>query len=361
MTSLQHVPAEKQIADMLTKSLTQPKLITNRAKIMSFVLVGLLAISLSEAFIRGPPLIWKPSHLRPEKGVFTINIEVSLLNNPCRYVNQTRDRATDLTIKRVYGELANLCNHAFKSEYKPAAIKFQELVLTHNRVKRENEADLEPSATSRYLAAFPLVGPMVEDIVSYHNNESAYNLVFSNRKRINKVEKEVANIQGQLHLQKEVNHANIKTLHNLVNVTQELDRRTESVTTISPEVIWKISEIRVNLRESTYYLDKLRFSLLDRKVDLHALKWLSNSTELADMDPRDIEFIGADLGPKHDKVNSVILRFTMPIYSVTEEIQEATPLPWWYDDSTIFVYEGPKYIIKNSELYKSNSNKRSQN
>lgn len=341
---------------MLTKGLTQPKFIANRNLIMTLIVMTMATIAVGETSLEGPAIIWKNAQQKMISHYRSTEVEIPKYVNPCKQIDTIRENNLESTISRTYTELAQLCGKVYVKDYVPAVNKliFVLVKQKHEKhiVKRQAEdwdKVIEPCLSCRYAASFPLIGPLIDDITQGHYNESHYNLIFSNRKRIQYLNSEMKLIKEQIRLQSLSNHENVQTLNHLVNVTKELDKRTESMNTILPQLIWKTSEIRVRFRELGQNLDRIRLSVLDNgNIDMQALLIVTQNELLSELDASST--VVTDFRVK--KVagdNNIILQLSTPIYSKTDTVYEAVTIPWRYDETTLYTYNGPKYIIANQE------------
>lgn len=263
------VQGNEQLADILTKPLNKEKYKLNINKIMAIIFCLMTIVSASKAtpiksqinFVSVNPIVWINMHKLINVGLHVHKHTLSIPDY-CQEVKSRRLKMRNNTLTKMLERVENSCYVMRREVFLPNLHSLEGYKFKIDRFPRQannnsifgelnNIANQRPregaSGWDAFGAPIPLVGPMVQTLVQYNKEDSAYNTVWKTDREMKLAMKRIVNLNDQLAKQQSVNSNSSAAIGELNHATNILFSNLDLLEKASPEIADTISKITVNI------------------------------------------------------------------------------------------------------------------
>jgi hypothetical protein len=356
---VQHISSNDQAADLFTKPLSTDKFVANRNRLMFFLTILLMIMTLSSPESTfATKEVMKPIDkviflLTPnfvEAGKTMNDLELPIFDR-CKHLrNLSHQNNVSSSLHHLYLNAANSCSEFRRSKYLPIVnsldnLKFPTILRKIRESKVEfNEDPLEMEGPWSYYSS--LIGSIigVPEIVQRKKVHTPYNRVFVHDKIVRQL---VASNNIHSEQIQQIINANknttgvIKTLLDQVNTDHG---QLKDVATTLPKMIAEVSRATSDIQRDTDLLLDLRTHLARGHLDMQTLAKLMPERHFEKpMSTEETTVVRIEVLTEQ----KIHIEYYSPIVDTAIEIYKIETFLNWNDWSTFREYTGPTFMMHN--------------
>ena len=357
--TVNHVKAEGQLADMLTKPTVASKFISNRNILMTslkklglitLIILAMLTLCNTYVFERTKPIIWLPMNNFVETGVTEYDVDLTYLN-PCSVIPiDAHNMVPQSTDTVVYGKLRSECEQLYEQSW---MIKTNELLARtpHQEVQHNIQKRGVISDAAKVLGGL-LFGSSVTNLIYTY-------FEISNRNKIERIEEQQVKIKGLIddfnknfNVTHEVEKGMLETLKSFDKSIREQNRQIKHLAKLLPQVTWLSSFIQSRILSRVADLKTIINEFTYGRVATLEMSDLLNITSLKEVD--NYETLFEYVKPGHAP-NNIRLKFWVTNKSKDTFVYKVSAFRHWdhlsstnlTQQPSLMEYQGDNYLIYN--------------